>query len=223
MIEAKDLTKKYGSKTAVDHVTFTVQPGIVTGFLGPNGAGKSTTMRMILGLDHPSSGSVTVSGKPYGKLATPLKEIGALLADPKIVMFDEPVNGLDPDGVVWVRQLARELSESGRTVFLSSHLMSEVQQTADHVIVIGRSSVGTIFTIVALELILPPFLPAMASSIANWIGAFLPQVAAKAALATATVDDGSISLSPAGGLTVLILWGVIPMVAAWIVLRVRDV
>ncbi|WP_062290004.1 ABC transporter ATP-binding protein [Demequina phytophila] len=205
MIEARDLTKKYGSKTAVDHITFTVQPGVVTGFLGPNGAGKSTTMRMILGLDRPTAGQVTVNGKPYARLATPLGEIGALidakgvhprrsarshlralaathgiadrrvdevleltgltevakkkagnfslgmgqrlgiagalLGDPKIVMFDEPVNGLDPDGVLWVRQLARRLAENGRTVFLSSHLMSEVQQTADHVIIIGRGRI----------------------------------------------------------------------------------
>ncbi|MFP5359389.1 MAG: ABC transporter ATP-binding protein [Actinomycetes bacterium] len=205
MIEATNLSKKFGSTTAVDHVTFTVQPGVVTGFLGPNGAGKSTTMRMILGLDRPTSGQVTVNGQPYAKLVTPFKEIGALidakgvhprrsarshlramaathgisdrrvdevleltgltavakkkaggyslgmgqrlgiagalLGDPRIVMFDEPVNGLDPDGVLWVRQLARRLADNGRTVFLSSHLMSEVQQTADHVIVIGRGRI----------------------------------------------------------------------------------
>lgn len=205
MIEARDLTKRFGSKTAVDHVTFTVQPGKVTGFLGPNGAGKSTTMRMILGLDRPTSGTVTVNGRRYAELETPLREIGALidakgvhprrsarthlraiaathgisdarvdevieltgltqvarkmaggfslgmgqrlgiagalLADPGIVMFDEPVNGLDPDGVMWVRRLARRLADDGRTVFLSSHLMNEVQQTADHVIVIGRGRI----------------------------------------------------------------------------------
>jgi len=206
MIEATNLSKKFGSTTAVDHVTFTVQPGVVTGFLGPNGAGKSTTMRMILGLDRPTSGQVTVNGQPYAKLVAPFKEIGALtrrqrgstrggrrdptcarwtathgisdrrvdevleltgltavakkkaggyslgmgqrlgiagalLGDPRIVMFDEPVNGLDPDGVLWVRQLARRLADNGRTVFLSSHLMSEVQQTADHVIVIGRGRI----------------------------------------------------------------------------------
>jgi len=205
MIEARDLTKRFGSKTAVDHVTFTVQPGKVTGFLGPNGAGKSTTMRMILGLDRPTSGAVTVNGRRYAELDSPLQEIGALidakgvhprrsarthlraiaathgisdarvdevieltgltevarkkaggfslgmgqrlgiagalLADPRIVMFDEPVNGLDPDGVMWVRRLSRRLADEGRTVFLSSHLMSEVQQTADHVIVIGRGRI----------------------------------------------------------------------------------
>ncbi len=205
MIEARDLTKRYGKKTAVDGVSFDVRPGEVTGFLGPNGAGKSTTMRMILGLDRPTAGTVTVHGKPYHHLVAPLGEIGALidakgvhprrsarshlravaathgisnarvdevieltgiaevskkragkfslgmgqrlgiagalLGDPRIVMFDEPVNGLDPDGVLWVRHLARRLADEGRTVFLSSHLMSEVQQTADHVIVIGRGRI----------------------------------------------------------------------------------
>ncbi|MBE1875589.1 ABC transporter ATP-binding protein [Myceligenerans pegani] len=205
MIEAHGLAKRYGSKTAVDHVTFTVQPGRVTGFLGPNGAGKSTTMRMIMGLDKPTAGSVTVNGHPYAKLARPLAEVGALLeakavhsgrsafnhllalaathgipqqrvhevieltglesvakkrvggfslgmgqrlgiaaallGDPRTLILDEPVNGLDPEGVIWVRNLAKHLASEGRTVFLSSHLMSEVALTADHVIVIGRGRI----------------------------------------------------------------------------------
>ncbi|WP_168627064.1 ABC transporter ATP-binding protein [Cryobacterium sp. BB307] len=205
MIEARNLTKTYGDKTVVDDITFTIQPGRVTGFLGPNGAGKSTTMRMILGLDTPTSGSVTVDGRHYGQHRAPLQEVGALLdarafhpsrsarnhllamatthgisarrvdevlqltglaevagrragnfslgmgqrlgiagallGDPKSVILDEPVNGLDPDGVLWVRHLARTLADEGRTVFLSSHLMSEMAQTADHLIVIGRGRI----------------------------------------------------------------------------------
>jgi ABC-2 type transport system ATP-binding protein len=202
MIEAKNLTKKYGDKTAVHDLTFTVQPGIVTGFLGPNGAGKSTTMRMILGLDAPTSGTVTVGGKPYGKHTKPLQVVGALLearavhtsrsaynhllalaathgitknrvveviemvglqevankragafslgmgqrlgiasallADPETLILDEPVNGLDPEGIRWIRDLLRSLAADGHTVFVSSHLMSEMALTADHVIVVGR-------------------------------------------------------------------------------------
>ncbi len=202
MIEARNLTKRYGSKLAVDDLTFSVRPGAVTGFLGPNGAGKSTTMRMILGLDAPTSGTVTVNGKPYAEHARPLHEVGALLearavhtgrsarnhllamaatagissarveevidmvgladvaakrvgsfslgmgqrvgiasallADPETLILDEPVNGLDPDGVRWIRNLLRGLADEGRTVFLSSHLMSEMALTADHVIVVGR-------------------------------------------------------------------------------------
>jgi len=205
VIEATALTKRYGAKTAVDAVTFTVQPGKVTGFLGPNGAGKSTTMRMIVGLHHPTSGSVTVDGKAYRDIKAPLTEVGilldarayhpgrsardhlralaathglgrkradevisitgldsvagkraggfslgmgqrlgiaaALLGDPHTLILDEPVNGLDPEGVIWVRHLARSLAAEGRTVFLSSHLMSEMAQTADHVIVLGRGKV----------------------------------------------------------------------------------
>jgi ABC-2 type transport system ATP-binding protein len=201
MIEARGLTKKYGETTAVDDLTFTVAPGSVTGFLGPNGAGKSTTMRMILGLDTPTSGSVTVNGKPYAAHRRPLHEVGALLearavhtgrsarnhllamaattgigrvrvdevidlvgldgvagrragafslgmgqrlgiaaallGDPQTLILDEPVNGLDPDGVRWIRHLLTGLAAEGRTVFLSSHLMSEMAQTADHVIVVG--------------------------------------------------------------------------------------
>ena len=205
MIEAHGLTKRYGPKTALDDVTFTVRPGVVTGFLGPNGAGKSTTMRMVVGLDRPTSGTVTVNGTSYAAHRAPLHEVGvllgakavhkgrsardhllamaathgigrrrvdevvgltglepvakkrvggfslgmgqrlgiaaALLGDPRTVIFDEPVNGLDPEGVTWVRQLCRHLAGEGRTVFLSSHLMSEMAQTADHLIVLGRGRV----------------------------------------------------------------------------------
>src|SRR6201996_1299536 len=202
MIEARGLTKRYGAKLAVDDLTFTVRPGVVTGFLGPNGAGKSTTMRMIIGLDAPTSGRVTVNGKPYAQHSRPLHEVGALLearavhtgrsarnhllamaatagigarrveevidlvgltevaskrvgsfslgmgqrvgiasallGDPETLILDEPVNGLDPDGVRWIRNLLRGLADQGRTVFLSSHLMSEMALTADHVIVVGK-------------------------------------------------------------------------------------
>lgn len=205
MIEVKGLTKAYGPKKAVDDVSFTVQPGRVTGFLGPNGAGKSTTMRMILGLEHPTAGTALVDGQRYAKLASPLTTVGALvearavhprrsgrnhlramaathgipnsrvdevieitgltsaakkkvggyslgmgqrlgiaaaiLGDPSTVILDEPVNGLDPEGVIWVRQMARYLASEGKTVFLSSHLMSEMAQTADHLIVIGQGRV----------------------------------------------------------------------------------
>jgi len=202
MIEAVGLTKDYGSKRAVDGLTFTVRPGVVTGFLGPNGSGKSTTMRLILGLDAPTKGSVTVNGKQYRDHAAPLHEVGALLearsvhpgrsarnhllalaqthglpksrvdelidlvglhdvarkrasqfslgmgqrlgiatallGDPSTVMLDEPVNGLDPEGIHWMRNLLKQLAAQGRTVFVSSHLMSEMSLTADHLIVIGR-------------------------------------------------------------------------------------
>ncbi|WP_069387135.1 ABC transporter ATP-binding protein [Cellulosimicrobium cellulans] len=205
MIEARGLTKRYGPKTAVDGVSFTVRPGTVTGFLGPNGAGKSTTMRMIMGLDRPTAGTVTVNGRPYAQHRSPLTEVGALLdakavhtgrtaynhllamaathgiptkrvdeviemtglqsvakkrvggfslgmgqrlgiasallGDPKTLILDEPVNGLDPEGVLWVRNLARYLASEGRTVFLSSHLMSEVALTADHIVVIGKGRI----------------------------------------------------------------------------------
>jgi ABC-2 type transport system ATP-binding protein len=202
MIEAVGLTKSYGSKTAVYNLTFRVQPGKVTGFLGPNGAGKSTTMRMILGLDAPTGGSVTVAGYPFRSLPNAPRTVGALLdanakhggrsarahllclaqlsgipasrvdevlnvvglqdvagkrskafslgmgqrlgiaaallGDPQVLLFDEPVNGLDPEGIRWVRDLMRRLAAEGRTVFVSSHLMSEMALTADHLIVIGR-------------------------------------------------------------------------------------
>ncbi len=202
MIEAIGLTKQYGSKLAVDDLTFTVRPGVVTGFLGPNGAGKSTTMRMILGLDAPTAGTVRVNGKAYREHAAPLHEVGALLearsvhtgrsafnhllalaqtagisrrrvddvvelvglgevarkraggfslgmgqrlgiasallGDPRTLILDEPVNGLDPDGIRWIRNLLKSLAAEGRAVFVSSHLMSEMAQTADHLIVVGR-------------------------------------------------------------------------------------
>lgn len=202
MIELAGLTKRYGEKVAVNNLTFTVRPGIVTGFLGPNGAGKSTTMRMMLGLDRPTAGDVRIDGKHYDQLKDPLTYIGALLdakamhggrsaynhllclaqsngipaqrvhevldtvgltavakkkakgfslgmgqrlgiagallGDPRILMFDEPVNGLDPEGIHWIRNLMKSLAAQGRTVFVSSHLMSEMALTADHLVVIGQ-------------------------------------------------------------------------------------
>ncbi len=205
MIVADHLTKRYGSRTAVSDVSFTIPPGRVTGFLGPNGAGKSTTMRMIVGLDRPSAGSVTIDGTAYDRLRAPLTEVGvlldakavhtgrsarnhlrvmaathgisrqrvdevieitglssvadkraggfslgmgqrlgiaaALLGDPHTLILDEPVNGLDPEGVRWVREFVRHIAAQGRTVLLSSHLMSEMALTADHVIVLGRGAV----------------------------------------------------------------------------------
>lgn len=202
MIDARQLSKRYGEKTAVDGLDFVVKPGTVTGFLGPNGAGKSTTMRMIVGLDAPTSGTVTVNGRRYEQHRAPLQEVGtllearsihpgrsahqhlralalthgiprrrvdevigitglgsvagkragafslgmgqrlgiaaALLGDPRTVMLDEPVNGLDPEGVLWIRNLLTSLAAEGRTVFVSSHLMSEVALVADHLIIVGR-------------------------------------------------------------------------------------
>ena len=202
MIEIHQLVKRYGEKTAVDGLDFTVRPGVVTGFLGPNGAGKSTTMRLIVGLDAPSSGSAQVNGRRYDRHTAPLQEVGvlleaksihpgrsafnhlnalalthgiprrrvdevieltgltqvarkragafslgmgqrlgiaaALLGDPQTVMLDEPVNGLDPEGVLWIRKLLTGLAAEGRTVFVSSHLMSEMAQTATNLVVVGR-------------------------------------------------------------------------------------
>ena len=167
MIDASGLVKRYGSTTAVDDLSFSVRPGLVTGFLGPNGAGKTTTMRMVLGLDAPTQGSVTVDGRSYRDLPAPMHEVGALLdakarhggrrakgfslgmsqrlgiasallGDPAVLIFDEPVNGLDPDGIHWVRTLMRALAAEGRTVLVSSHLMSEMALTADHLLVIGK-------------------------------------------------------------------------------------
>ena len=202
MIEVRGLTKRYGAKTAVDDLTFGIEPGKVTGFLGPNGAGKTTTMRCILGLDYPDAGTITLDGKSYHDLAYPMRQVGALLeakavhggrsaynhllclaqtnslpksrvgevlelvglsdvarkrskgfslgmsqrlgiaatllGDPKVLMFDEPVNGLDPEGILWIRNLMKALASEGRTVFVSSHLMSEMENTADHLIVIGK-------------------------------------------------------------------------------------
>jgi len=202
VIDVREVTKRYGERLAVDGLTFQVKPGVVTGFLGPNGAGKSTTMRLILGLDAPTSGAVSINGRAYRELTAPLHEIGAmleahaihtgrsaynhllalaqthgigrsrvqevielvglgevarkrvgsfslgmgqrlgvaaaLLGDPATVILDEPANGLDPEGIHWIRNLLKGLAAEGRTVFLSSHLMSEMAQTADHLIVIGR-------------------------------------------------------------------------------------
>ena len=202
MIEVRELTKRYGRSVAVDGLSFQVRPGTVTGFLGPNGAGKSTTMRVILGLDAPTSGTALVNGRRYRSLRHPMREVGALLdanavhagrtafdhlrwmarsnripvsrvtavleqvglagvarkrvggfslgmrqrlgiaaallGDPGVLLFDEPVNGLDPDGVRWIRELMRALAAEGRTVLISSHLMSEMALTADHIVVVGR-------------------------------------------------------------------------------------
>ncbi|OBC13005.1 ABC transporter ATP-binding protein [Mycobacterium sp. 852013-50091_SCH5140682] len=202
MIEIAGLTKLYGTQRAVDDLTFTVEPGVVTGFLGPNGAGKTTTMRLILGLDRPNAGTATIDGKPYRDLRDPLRTVGALLdarqahpnrsarnhlrwiaaanripvprvdevleavglesvgdrpagtlslgmsqrlgiaaallGDPPVLLFDEPVNGLDPEGIHWVRTLMRSLAAEGRTVFVSSHLLAEMSNTADRLVVIGQ-------------------------------------------------------------------------------------
>jgi len=205
MIRIEQLTKRYGAKIAVDDISCTIEPGRVTGFLGPNGAGKSTTMRTVVGLDRPTSGTVTVNGKRYADHRAPLHEVGvlldakaihtgrsaynhllamaathgigakrvreviamtglesvagkrvggfslgmgqrlgiaaAMLGDPATLILDEPVNGLDPEGVLWVRKLVKHLAAEGRTVFLSSHLMSEMAQTADHILVLGRGRI----------------------------------------------------------------------------------
>jgi len=205
MIQVKELTKTYGETKAVDNISFTVQPGVVTGFLGPNGAGKSTTMRMILGLDKPTRGEVLINNAHYVDSNTPLSLLGslleaksvdkgrsaynhllavgatmgigkkrvnevielvglesvknrnaakfslgmsqrlgiatALLGDPEILILDEPVNGLDPDGILWIRNLLKDLAQEGRTIFLSSHLMSEMELTAEHLIVIGKGKI----------------------------------------------------------------------------------
>jgi ABC-2 type transport system ATP-binding protein len=202
MIEARGLSKRYGDTLAVDGLSFAVEPGKITGFLGPNGAGKTTTMRLILGLDRPTAGSVTVNGRPFTEAPYPMHEAGALLdakavhggrsaysrllclaetnglprrrvnevltlvglgevarkrsngfslgmgqrlgiaaallGNPAILMFDEPVNGLDPEGILWIRNLMKALAAEGRTIFVSSHLMSEMENTADHLLVIGR-------------------------------------------------------------------------------------
>ena len=207
MIEVHSLTKHYGSKLAVDHLSFRVEPGQVTGFLGPNGAGKSTTMRLILGLDRPQEGTATIMGKRYSQLPKPLRTVGALLearamhpgrsaynhllylaqtqglprrrvdevlqlvglsdvahkrtkgyslgmsqrvgiavamlGDPEVLLLDEPVNGLDPEGILWIRNLMKQLASEGRTVFVSSHLMNEMAVTADHLIVIGKGKLIT--------------------------------------------------------------------------------
>ncbi len=201
-IEVRNLTKRYGDTLAVNDLSFNVKPGIVTGFLGPNGAGKSTTMRVMLGLDNPTSGTATIDGRSYKQIPAPMEEVGslldakaiqggrsaynhllwvaqaagiprrrvaevlnvvgltevakkkvdgfslgmsqrlgiatALLGDPRTLLFDEPVNGLDPEGIIWIRTLMKRLASEGRTIFVSSHLMSEMEDTAEHVVVIGR-------------------------------------------------------------------------------------
>ncbi|MFB6815709.1 ATP-binding cassette domain-containing protein [Streptomyces sp. NPDC056347] len=201
-IDVQALTKLYGTKRAVDNLTFSVRPGRVTGFLGPNGAGKSTTMRLVLGLDRPTGGSATIGGQPYAELGEPLRRVGALLdaqaahgsrtarnhllalavsngigarrveevleeaglgqvggariktfslgmrqrlgiaaallGDPEIVMLDEPSNGLDPEGIIWIRELMKRLAREGRTVLVSSHLMNETSSFADHLVILGR-------------------------------------------------------------------------------------
>ncbi len=254
MIEAKSLTKHYGSKVAVDQLSFEVRPGVVTGFLGPNGSGKSTTMRMIMGLDAPNAGDVTVNGRHYQDLAWPLHEVGALLeakaihpgrtarahlrmlaetndiplrrvdevldavgltsvagqragkfslgmgqrlgiaaallGDPEVLLFDEPVNGLDPDGIRWVRNLLKGLASEGRTVFVSSHLMSEMSLTADDVIIIGK---GRLITQI-------PTSQLIAQSSQRFVRVRSPEIAKlRAALdgegvTTVLEDDGSLSV-----------------------------
>jgi ABC-2 type transport system ATP-binding protein len=243
MIEANGLTKRYGSTKAVDDLTFTVADGRVTGFLGPNGAGKSTTMRLIVGLDAPSSGRITVSGRPYHDRRFPLREVGALLeakaihpsrsarnhlrwlaqsngiptsrvdevleqvgltsaarkragtfslgmsqrlgiaaallGDPEVLLLDEPVNGLDPEGIQWVRQLLRSLASEGRTVFVSSHLMSEMALTADHLIVIGKGRLIADASVADV----------IAQASANHVKVVSPQVDALRATVTAAGAD----------------------------------
>ncbi|MBM7442300.1 ABC-type multidrug transport system ATPase subunit [Streptomyces sp. HB132] len=206
-IDVHELTKEYGSTRAVDHLTFSVRPGRVTGFLGPNGAGKSTTMRLVLGLDRATAGSATFGGRAYASLRNPLRRVGALLdarsahgsrtardhllvlaasngtassrveevlveaglgsvgrrrirafslgmrqrlgiaaallGDPEVVMLDEPSNGLDPEGIIWIRELMRKLAGEGRTVLVSSHLMSETSSFADHLVVLGKGGLLT--------------------------------------------------------------------------------
>ena len=254
MIEAKGLTKHYGSKLAVNQLSFSVRPGVVTGFLGPNGAGKSTTMRMIVGLDAPDAGDVTVNGRHYHDLPWPLHEVGALLeakaihpgrsarahlqmlaesnhiglkrvdevlevvglsavarqragkfslgmsqrlgiaaallGDPEVLIFDEPVNGLDPVGIRWVRNLLRGLAREGRTIFVSSHLMSEMALTADEVVIIGR---GCLIAQIPIDQLL-------AQSSQRYVRVRSPELAAlKTALelagaTTVLEEDGSLSV-----------------------------
>jgi len=214
MIELTGLRKRFGSALALDGMSFTVQPGQVTGFVGPNGAGKSTTMRVILGLDAPDEGSALVGGRPYVRLPHPLRHLGslldagalqpsrsarghllwlaysqglparrvdevleqaglsavarrraggfslgmrqrlgvaaAMLGDPQIVMLDEPFNGLDPEGIVWMRGFLRSLARQGRAVLVSSHLMSELEDAADHLVVVGRGKVVADTSVAAL-------------------------------------------------------------------------
>jgi ABC-2 type transport system ATP-binding protein len=258
VIEARGLTKRYGAKLAVDNLDFDVRPGQVTGFLGPNGSGKSTTMRMILGLDAPSSGTVKVNGQAYHDLPWPLHEVGALLeakaihpgrsarahlrmlaqtnripnsrvdevleivglsdvateragkfslgmgqrlgiaaallGDPDVLLFDEPVNGLDPDGIRWVRNLLRGLADGGRTVFVSSHLMSEMALTAHEVVVIGRGRLIAQMSVDELT----------ATSTHSFVRVRSPRIAElrevleRAGASTTAEQDGSISVRKLG-------------------------
>ena len=272
MIEAKGLTKHYGPKRAVEQLSFTVRPGYVTGFLGPNGSGKSTTMRMIMGLDAPTAGDVTVKGRHFQDLRWPLREVGALLeakaihpgrsarthlkmlaetnhismarvdelldvvgltsvagkragkyslgmgqrlgiaaallGDPEVLLFDEPVNGLDPDGIRWVRNLLKGLAREGRTVFVSSHLMSEMSLTADEVVIIGK---GKLISQISIEELL-------SQSTENFVRVRSPEAAKlKVALeqegaVVALEDDGSLSVRGANEVAIGELAAKIPVV-----------
>jgi len=137
IIATRSLSKWFGEVVALNGIDLEIGPGI-TGILGPNGAGKSTTMRMVLGLDRPSAGEALVGGKRYAELRDPLRTVGALLGDPQVLLFDEPVNGLDPEGILWIRRLMQRLAAEGRTVLVSSHLLSEMALTATELVVIGR-------------------------------------------------------------------------------------
>src|ERR1700690_3350585 len=272
MIEVKDVTKRYGDTVAVDHLSFTVRPGVVTGFLGPNGAGKTTTMRLILGLDQPTAGTVTVDGRSHRQAASPMREVGALidaraahggrsarnhllclaqtngisrrrvaevldigglsgvagkrskgfslgmsqrlgiaaalLGDPQVLMFDEPVNGLDPDGIRWVRNLLKGLAGEGRTGFVSSHLMSEMALTADEGVIIGK---GKLISQISIEELL-------SQSTENFVRVRSPEAAKlKAALerdgaVVALEDDGSLSVRGADEVAIGELAAAIPVV-----------
>ncbi|MEV7416964.1 ABC transporter ATP-binding protein [Streptomyces sp. NPDC089919] len=259
MIEAVGLTKRYGAKTAVDQLSFQVKPGSVTGFLGPNGSGKSTTMRMILGLDRPTAGHVTISGHPYRELPNAQRHVGALLdakalhggrrarnhllalaqlsgiperrvdevlgvvglqevaqqrtkgfslgmgqrlgiaaallGDPQVLLFDEPVNGLDPEGILWVRNLMRKLAAEGRTVFVSSHLMSEMALTADHLIVIGRGRL-------LADMSVPDFIAANSAGFARVRPAGTAPGAGPALAALLTAAGAAVLHEPDGALRV---------------------
>jgi len=257
MIQVHGLTKRYGQTTAVDDLTFDVQPGHVTGFLGPNGSGKSTTMRMIMGLDAPDAGRALVNGRPYSKLAWPLREVGALLdarafhpgrsaechllalaqanaidrsrvpavlqlvgltsvarkragtfslgmgqrlgiaaallGDPGILLFDEPINGLDPDGIRWVRNLVRGLAAEGRTVLLSSHLIGEMALTADRLVVIGRGHLVAELSMAELAARAPRFVKVRSPEPER-----LARVLGGAGMTVAPQPDGSLSVTGAG-------------------------
>lgn len=260
VIEVSGISKHYGEKVAVDDLTFTVQPGVITGFLGPNGAGKSTTMRLILGLDAPSSGSALVNGKPYRDLQAPLREVGAmlearaihtgrsgynhllalaqthgiprsrvgevidmvglesvarkrvggfslgmgqrlgvaaaLLGNPNTVILDEPANGLDPEGIRWIRNLLKGLAAEGKTVFLSSHLMSEMEQTAEHLIVIGK---GRLIADTSVEAFVAQASSGAPVRVRTPDGAALSEALIGAGARATTEDDGAISVQ---GLTI---------------------